>query len=301
MSRPFVFAALVTTACAAVTAQEATLRVSSDLVHFGVIVTDKRGNVVPGLAAGDFEVLEEGKPQTIGAFAVGSAADAPDLHVGVMFDQSESMVEDIGQARKAGIRFLNLLPMAADLTLVEFADDVKVSRFQQDDFPFLVERIRSSKVDGDTALWDAFGAYLAHAGDDRGKSVLVAFTDGGNSRSQLTFSKLIDIARASQATVYIVGLLDHQSNAQRPEIEVRLRRIAEVTGGIAIFPTSMKQIDAAYDRIVDEIKGEYSLGYVSSNTHRDGKWRSVRIRVKRPDLKDVRVRTRDGYYAPIAP
>jgi Ca-activated chloride channel family protein len=280
-------------------AKAATIRVSSDLINFGVIVTDKRGTIVPGLTADDFEITEDGIPQTIRTFAVGAEA-RPDLHVGLMFDQSESMLHDIELARTAGIRFLNLVPSAVDITLVEFAEHVSISHFSPDDFPWLVDRIRSSKVDGMTALYDAFTIYLTGAAGADGKSVLVAFTDGGNSRGRMRYSDLLAVAKASQATVYIVGLLEHQSGDYRGEAQLRLSRIAEETGGMAIFPFSMKQIDSAYDRIVAEIHGQYSLGYVSTDTRRDGRWHNVRVRVRRPDLKDVRVRTRAGYYAPSA-
>jgi len=306
MPRAPLAAATLVLGCVGLLAQDApTVRVSSDLVYFGVTVTDKRGNVIPGLTTDDFEIIENGTPQRIMAFAAGADAASPDLHVGVMFDQSESMADDIDRARTAGIRFLNLVPSAVDITLVEFNENVRVSRFSPDDFPWLVDRVRSSKVDGATALYDAFAVYLGHAADDmrqgRSKNVLVAFTDGGNSFSRTSYSDLIATARASQATIYIVGLLDHQSNALRSEIELRMRRIAEETGGLAIFPSSLKQIDSAYDRIVEEIQGQYSLGYVSSDARPDGRWRAVRVRVRRPDLKDVRVRTRGGYYAPHAP
>ena len=60
----------------------------------------------------------------------------------------------------------------------------------------------------------------------------------------------------------------------------------------------MKQIDDAYDKVLAQIRAQYSLGYVSSNTARDGRWRKVEIRVRRPDLKSVRVQTRKGYFAP---
>ena len=149
-----------------------------------------------------------------------------------------------------------------------------------------------------TALYDAFNVYLTSAAKDDGKSVLVAFTDGGDSRSRARFANVLAVARGSQATVYIVGLIENQSSDLRGEAQLRLGQIAEETGGTAIFPLSMKQIDSAYDRIVAEIRGQYSLGYVSSDSRRDGRWHSVRVRVRRPDLKDVRVRTRAGYYAP---
>jgi Ca-activated chloride channel family protein len=301
MPRAMVLAGILTLTGASLPAQDApTVRVSTDLIHFGVTVTDKSGALVRGLAADDFEIIEDGRSQAIRAFAVG-ADTAPDLHVGLMFDLSESMLHDIDQARTAGIRFLNLIPTAADITLVDFAEKVSVARFSYTDFPWLVERIRTTKVDGMTALYDAFNIYLTGASENDGRSVLVAFTDGGDSRSRTRYSTVVNVARASQATVYIVGLLENQSDDLRGEAQLRLRRIAEETGGTAIFPLSMKQIDRAYDRILEEIRGQYSLGYVSSDTRRDGRWHSVRIRMRRPDLKDVRVRTRAGYYAPTAP
>jgi VWFA-related protein len=179
MSRGPLAAATIVLGCVGLLAQEApTVRVSSDLVYFGVTVTDKRGNVIPGLTTDDFEITENGAPQRMVAFGVGGESPLADLHVGVMFDQSESMADDIERARTAGIRFLNLVPSAADITLVEFNEHVRVSRFSPDDFPWLVDRIRSSKVDGATALYDAFAVYFDQAGDDmsqgRSRNVLVA-------------------------------------------------------------------------------------------------------------------------------
>jgi Ca-activated chloride channel homolog len=284
--------------CAHLLAQEAPiLRARTDLVHFGVTVTDRQGNVVPGLTADAFEVTENGARQEIVTFAAGSDA-APDLHVGVMFDSSESMVTAIDAARTAAIRFLNRLPEAVDITLVDFADDVRVSQFSQDDFPRLVERIRGGKVKGQTALYDAFTMYLTGARDEQGRHVLAVFTDGGNSTGTTRYTNLIELARASQVTIYVVGLLEHQSASARSELEVRMRRIAEETGGRAIFPSSLKQIDEAYDRIVDEIRSQYSIGYVSTDSRQDGRWRPVQVRLVKPEHKNLRVRTRQGYYAP---
>jgi hypothetical protein len=59
----------------------------------------------------------------------------------------------------------------------------------------------------------------------------------------------------------------------------------------------MKDIDAAYDKVIAQIRSHYSLGYVSTDTARDGSWRDVEIRLTRPDLKDARVQSRKGYFA----
>ena len=279
---------------------QSTFRAGTDLVHFGVTVTDKRGNVVNGLTAHDFEIVEDGKAQTVDFFVQGTSGQAPDLHLGLLFDTSESMASDLETSRSAAIKFLNRFQDARDLTLVDFATEVRVGRFSQDDFPRLVERIRSRAGKGYTALYDAFVLYLTGAAENSGRTILVAFTDGGDSRSSLNFSDVVETIRASSVTIYVVGFLEHQSASTLNEQRLRLTRIAEESGGQAIFPLSMKQIEEAYDRIVAEIRAQYNLGYLSTNTSRDGRWRNVRIRT-RPDLKDLRVRTRSGYFAPYAP
>jgi VWFA-related protein len=106
------------------------------------------------------------------------------------------------------------------------------------------------------------------------------------------------LIRASDVTVYAIGFLENQSNSVRNEQRLRLTQIATESGGEAFFPLSMKQIDAAYEKIVAQIQAQYSLGYSSTNTATDGQWRKVEIRVRRPDLKDVKVQTRKGYFAP---
>ena len=283
-------------------AAQQVFRSEADLTHFGVTVVDKRGTIVSTLTADDFEIIEDGKPQVISQFARGVEGPAPDLHAGIMLDTSESMAADRNLSHSAAIKFLNRLPEAKDLTLVDFDSEIRLGRFSQDDFPRLVERIRNRKVEGMTALYDAFVIYLERALANSGRSVLVALTDGGDSRSTSSFADVVDGVRASSnVTIYVIGLVENQSSDMRSELRVRLSRIAEESGGQAVFPYSMKQIEAAYDRIASELRSQYSLGYVSSNTRRDGRWRKVKIRIKHPDLKDLRVRTREGYFAPYTP
>jgi VWFA-related protein len=274
-------------------------RAEADLTHFAVTVTDRRGAVVSTLSADDFEIVEDGRPQTIRFFARASDASAPDLHAGLMLDTSESMLADRELSQSAAIRFLGRLPDARELTLVDFDTDIRVGRFAQHDFPRLVERVRSRKQSGWTALYDAFVVYLDGALDNSGRSVLVAVTDGGDSRSSTSFSELLSIVRASSAvTIYVVGLVENQSPQAAGEQRIRMTRIAEESGGQAVFPYSLKQVDEAYNRIVAELSSQYSLGYVSTNASRDGRWRAVKIRLRRPELKELRLRTRAGYFAP---
>jgi len=280
--------------------QQPTFRAETELVNLGITVLDKRGNFIADLAGDNFEILEDGKPQTIRLFARGDETDsAPELHVGLLLDTSGSMGEDIGLARSAAVKFLNTLSDARDITLVDFDTEVRVAKYEQQNFARMVERIRSRKPEGFTAMYDALGVYLEGATEDEGRTILVLFTDGGDTRSTLTFNDALTALRASDVTVYTIGFLEHQSTGVRFEQRTRLTQIAEETGGQAFFPLSMKEISDAYDRILAQIRAQYSIGYLSTNTAHDGRWRKVDIRVRRADLKDLRIRSRKGYFAPF--
>jgi Ca-activated chloride channel family protein len=269
-------------------------RAGVDLVTFGVTAVDRRGNLITDLSEADFEIVEDGRPQRIQYFARGDDTDGTETHLGLMLDTSASMEKDLKLARSAAIRFLNLLPDARDITLVDFDTEVRVTRYPQRDFARLVERIRMRKSDGWTALYDALGVYLNGAEGQEGRTILVMYTDGADSRSQLNFPELMDLVKASHVTVYAVGLLEH-TGAARHQLQMRVQQIVEATGGQAFFPSKLEDLESSYEKVLAEIKAQYHLGYVSSNVATDGLWRKVDIKVKRPDLK---MRTRKGYFAP---
>jgi Ca-activated chloride channel family protein len=276
-------------------APQPTFRAGVDLVTFGVTAVDRKGNLITDLTVDDFQIIEEGRPQTVRYFTRGGAdGEGPEMHLGLMLDTSASMEQDLRLARSAAIKFLNLLPEAQDITLVDFDTEVRVTRYPQRDFARLVERIRMRKSDGWTALYDALGVYLDGASTQDGRTLLVMYTDGADSRSKLRFDELMTLLRASQATVYAVGLVEN-TGRMRGEVSVRLQQIVDATGGQAFFPTSLKDLDVSYEKVLAEIKAQYQLGYTSTNTAQDGLWRKVEIKVKRPDVK---VRTRKGYFAP---
>lgn len=293
-----VLVAVVVLLSAPVAGQRAIFRAGVDLVGFGVTVTDRRGEFVTDLTAEDFEVVEDGRRQTITYFARGDqAAVAPPLHVGLLFDTSGSMGEDVQLARSAAIRFLNRLSDAVDITLVDFDTEVRVATYPQRDFPRVVERIRGRQPSGWTAMYDALGVYLDGAADNDGRTILVLFTDGGDTRSSLALTEVMNLVRASEATIHAVGFMEHQPSSSRTVQRAQLSGIATATGGQAFFPLAMKDVDAAYDRVVAQIRAQYSLGYTSTNSARDGRWRDVDIRVTRPDLRGARVQARKGYFS----
>lgn len=278
--------------------QQATFRAGIDLVNLGVTVTDRRGNFIADLAPEDFEVVEDGRKQAITYFVRGDqSTSAPALHVGLLFDTSGSMGEDITLARSAAVRFLNTLSDAVDMTLVDFDTEVRVATYGQRDFPRMVERIRGRKPGGWTAMYDALGVYLDGAAENEGRTILVMYTDGGDTRSAIALDDVMTLVRASGVTIHTVGFLEHQSSSSRLTQRMRLTQIAEATGGQAFFPSAMKDVEVAYDKVVGQIRAQYSLGYASTNPALDGRWRKVSIKLTRPDLKDARLQSRKGYFA----
>ena len=272
-----------------------------DLVHVGVTVVDRDGRLITDLEADDFDLLEDGHRQEVRYFSrsLASDADTIPLHLGVLFDASSSMERDGRFVKTAVIKFLNTITYAADMTLVDFDSEVRVGRYGQRDFPRLVERIRNREATGYTALYDALGVYLDGAFAQDGRKVLLLYTDGEDTRSLMPFDETHDLVRASDVTIYAIGLQKNLRASVRRFQRMRLDQLTSVTGGRSYYPESVDALNAIYDEIASELAARYSLGFVSTNDRSDGTWREVEVRLtgSRPDLRRAKVRTRDGYYA----
>ena len=104
--------------------------------------------------------------------------------------------------------------------------------------------------------------------------------------------------KSSDVTVYSIGYLEHQGSARHNQQQVLHRAVGDHRRP-GLFPGRLKDVDEMYQKILREIAARYSLGYVSSDQRMDGRWREVKIRLTKPELKDVKVRTRAGYLRPL--
>jgi Ca-activated chloride channel family protein len=127
---------------------------------------------------------------------------------------------------------------------------------------------------------------------------MLLYTDGGDTRSSLPLHELIDLLKASDVTLYVIGELEHQPPSVTTQQRMVLLQMAEATGGLAFFPTSVKQLDDAYAKVLAEIRAQYAIGYVPTHPRTDGSWRKVDVRVVRQDNRGLRVRARKGYFSP---
>jgi VWFA-related protein len=279
-----------------------------DMVSVAVAVTDEKGNFITGLEASDFTVLEDGVGQEIRLFAAGLDESwvglPPELKdevsgrqvVGLLLDASGSMEEDMRLVREAALKFLTNLPKTENLFVMDFDENIRLSQYSTDDVRLLSDRIYDVQAEGWTALYDAVATFLERIYALDGKKTLVVFSDGVDSRSTLSMGEVMDMVKLSDATIHTIHFGVSQARNTRAFEEGRfLRQMSSETGGSYAFGDNLQQLDELYDKLLEELFSQYTLGYVSSNTRQDGKYRKIKVEV---DLEDVKVRARKGYYGP---
>ena len=263
-------------------------RAGVDLVHFSRDRHRQEGAPITGLTADDFEIVEEGKPQTISLFrrrrSRPGQARLPPLHLGLLLDTAAAWSEDISDVRTA----VDQVPQhassdAVDITLVDFDTEVRVARYGQNEYRAADRAHPRRKTDGWTALYDAIGVYLDGAGaSGRPEDPAALHRRRRHAQRADVRASCSICCKASDVTVYAIGL-------PRASVVVgadgaaacELQRIAAMTGGQAFFPTSVKELDEDLreDRSARS-RARYSLGYLSTDTRKDGAWRKVEIKLQ---------------------
>jgi Ca-activated chloride channel homolog len=115
----------------------------------------------------------------------------------------------------------------------------------------------------------------------------------------MPFEEVLDLSKRSETAIYAIGLRSAESAGARgfKEAEFVLRQFAQETGGRAFFPAAVTELPNIYTQISDELSSQFSVGYTSKNPKRDGAWRTIVVRIGRPNMA---ARTKRGYFAPTA-
>jgi Ca-activated chloride channel family protein len=293
-------AGLVLLAAQAAAQKPPVFPVNLDLVNVTVTVRDARGGLVSDLAEQDFTILEDGRPQRVRLFAPAATKEERaelTLTLGMLFDTSQSMRADLRLSQQSATRFLESIPRARDLVLVFFDRDIRISRYSSENQQGIFARILETQGAGETALRDAIAVYLSRVAETAGRKVLVLFTDGDDTTSQVPPQEVQRLLRSSEVTVYPVAFSGERRVNSTEALRARsfLHGLAESTGGQVFQPTASRELAAIYQTILDELGSQYVLGYTSDNTRRDGRFRRITVELKRPELK---LRYRRGYDAP---
>jgi Ca-activated chloride channel family protein len=287
-------------------------RMELDVTHVTVSVRDDDDRLVTNLTKDDFLVTEDGKPQDVLVFGNAldgttieqagadgkSGRDVLALDLGLLLDTSESMLKELRLSKQAAVRFLDTIPRARELFTIFFDEEIRLSRYDSENQQGLFERIHELKGGGNTALFDAIATYISRVQGAPGRKTLVLFSDGEDSRSSLGLGEFIEVVRSSGVTIYPIAFSGGFSpgSSRALKAKVFLQQIAEMTGGQVFSPHSSRELAAIFQKILDELAAQYVLGFVSSNTAQDGRFRKLKVELTRPGLK---VRHRHGYYAPL--
>jgi len=271
------------------------------LINMIATVVDSKGRTIPDLTVDDFILEEDGQPQTI-KFLVPSA-DLP-ISIGVIIDTSLSMESKIRTAQRAVDRFLSLIPEDDEVFLMTFARGASlIADFTTDRTKLTNALMTGVNLTGGTSLYDSLYQALQKVQQGRyEKKAVLLVTDGEDTTSLTRFDKALQYIRESEMLVYSVGIkgapvfdlgtdpLSGNSRSRRPDystVDMKvLNRFGEASGGRAweiAEATFGKNMDAVLDTIAAELRSQYSIGYYPKHPAKDGKWHSVRIRMKNPD------------------
>ena len=279
----------------------ADLRVDVPLILIPVHVTTPLGTSVTDLRQENFRVFEDGVEQPVTNFA---KEDAP-VSIGMVFDSSGSMHTKIHKSSEAAAAFFKTANPEDEFFLVEFNDRPKLSVPFTRDSDEIYNRIAHVRAVGRTSLLDAIHMALAqmkHAHNLR--KAIIIFSDGGDNRSRFTEREVKEAMLESDVQVYAMGIFDPSDSRKLTREELDgprlLTELAEETGGKHFPVDHLDDLPKVCDRIGNELRNQYLLGYMSANTARDGRYRQIKVLLtntgSRPQLKPF---YRQGYYAPL--
>jgi VWFA-related protein len=268
-----------------------------DLVNVLCSVFDKNTNsFVTNLMQEDFTVYEDGEKQEIKNFT--REANLP-LTIAMLIDTSRSVAPKLKFEQDAATSFFRSILRETDRAmLVEFDSGVTLVQDFTNDPNKLARGISKLRAAGGTALYDAIQITC----DEKliretGRKALIILSDGEDESSTATLQQATEMALRAEATTFAIsiskgGFFGVGGSEKGDDV---LEDIAKETGGRIFFPFKIEDLDEAFRQINQELRSQYSIGYLSTNPLRDGSYRKIEIKVSEGGLK---LSHRKGYYAP---
>lgn len=281
-------------------------KLNVNLVRLYVTVRDKHGAIVTGLQKDDFKVYEDGVEQKIAFFS----KDMTDpLTLAMVIDTSASQQNILDAEKETASRFLRDILKKNDLASVISVDTaVNMLADFSDDQAVLDSGIEKAEINAappppdaapaGTLLYDAIHEICTDKmPDEAGRKALVLLTDGEDQGSTTTLKGAIYAAQEANAVIHVLLMSDRGFYFQQGEFysgSGPAHEMAEQTGGRVISVRNGTDLDKAFNEISEELRSQYIVAYYPANTAANGTYRKIKVTTK-PDL---RVLTREGYYAP---
>ena len=244
------------------------------------------------IAREDLEVFEDGVEQTIETF---QEATSP-VSLVLLLDSSGSMKQVGARVVAAAATFVEALRPEDSLGMLTFADKVEVVHALTTNRSNTVATLAEYQAQGGTALYDALCDSLLMLKGVKGRRAVVVLTDGRDEDNPGTapgsvrnWDNVLRLLQDQQdVMMFPVGL----GTKIDPD---RLKLLATFSGGEAYFPQDVSELSGQLGRVIENLRHRYVVGYTSTNSSRDGKWRSVEIRTR---AAAIQITSRKGYFAP---
>jgi Ca-activated chloride channel homolog len=253
--------------------------------------TDPQGSYL-SISADDLEVVEDDVAQHVETF---HEATQP-VSIVLALDASGSMRRREADVIASARAFVAALRPEDKVGIMLFADDVTLVQDLTADRAASNQAIDAYKTGGGTALYDAVSTALSRLEHTEGRRVIVAMTDGRDENNPGTAPgsthTLGDVKRQLKengATMFTIGLGTKVDAAP-------LQQLADLSGGRALLPQDVSELGSEFQRVVEDLRRRYVVGYTSTNGQRNGEWRNVSITLK--STPQVTVRSAGGYNAP---
>jgi Ca-activated chloride channel family protein len=275
-----------------------TIRATTNEVNVVFIVTDKHGRRITDLKQGDFQILDDNKPpQEIRSFH--AETNLP-LQVGLLIDASNSVRDRFKFEQESAIEFLNqtIHPRTDQAFVVGFDVTPEVTQDFTDDTERLAHGVHELRPGGGTALYDAMyfacrDKLLRASKATPVRRAIILLSDGDDNQSHVTREEAIEMAQRAEAIIYTISTNVSGTKGAGDKV---LERIADATGGRAFFPFQIRDVANAFAEIQDELRSQYAISYKPADLKSDGHYRTIEIVAN--DRKNLRVRSRRGWYAP---
>jgi VWFA-related protein len=270
-----------------------------DVVNLNVSVSDGRDRHVTGLAADDFKIFEDGVPQQLVVFT----QERLPISLAILVDSSLSMQPSLPAVKTAAMRLVRALQPADRAEIIQFNHRFSVLQDFTNDQGLLETAVQGIRAEGATGIYNALYLTLKdpkfrQKADEHTRQAVVVLSDGEDTSSMVSDEQVLSLAKKENVTVFAISLRQPRASTLDTEAPDRatffLTSLARDTGGRSYFPAGLAQIDGVYDKIADELRTQYALGYISSNPSRDGKWRRIAISTAQGNLL---LRHKQGYYA----
>lgn len=270
-----------------------TIRVDTELVNLNVRVIDRNNRPINNVQQKEFKIYEDGNIQQIDFF---SKSEVP-TNYALLVDNSGSMRQQLDKVVEAGKVFVAGNRPDDETMIIRFVGRDKIEIEQQ---------FTSNKTDlndaldnlyiegGQTAIIDA--VYLAiqnveeyeasKKANDRKRRALILVSDGEDRNSYYNEKQLYELLRESETQIFVIGFVNDLSKeggfiGKSPQGKAKafLERLASESGGKAYFPNGASELPNLAREISNELRTQYSIGYIPSNDRHDGTFRAIKVQV----------------------